>query len=214
MKNTLDNMRRFLLSRLFEIGMSLNEASRRIGKNPSYLQQYVKRGSPDILPEDVREKLGPLLGVEPDALRGKPGEDPITPEGGKQVFRGRGAAIRDLPVYKGSTPHGATVMSFEPDRLMNRIDRLSGVASAYAVRLTDDLMAPGWGVGDLALADPSDIPRPGQVAIVETGAGVRVIGIYRSHDDDFVTLADLAGKEVRFPNVDATIAKEVGVIRG
>ena len=55
--------------RLADMGLSMKEASERIGRNHAYLQQYLERGVPASLPEDVREKLAALLQFAPDALR-------------------------------------------------------------------------------------------------------------------------------------------------
>src|ERR1044071_2942862 len=53
--------------------LSMKEVSERIGKNHAYLQQFLERGKPDRLPEDVREALAPILGVAPGDLKdGKP----------------------------------------------------------------------------------------------------------------------------------------------
>ena len=43
--------------------------SKRLGKNPAYLPQYIKRGVPHILPEEVRPPLARLLGCRADDLR-------------------------------------------------------------------------------------------------------------------------------------------------
>ena len=47
-----------------EQGKSLSELSVRIGRNVSYLGQYVARGSPRRLPEDERRHLAITLGID------------------------------------------------------------------------------------------------------------------------------------------------------
>ncbi|BEV44804.1 hypothetical protein [Afipia carboxidovorans] len=49
---------------------NLSDLSKQIGKNHAYLQQFVKRGIPNNLPEKVRHDLARLLGVEEVDLRG------------------------------------------------------------------------------------------------------------------------------------------------
>jgi phage repressor protein C with HTH and peptisase S24 domain len=56
-------------ARLAEKQLSLNEASRRIGRNQAYLNQFLERGVPRVLPEDTRERLEDLLGLNRGALR-------------------------------------------------------------------------------------------------------------------------------------------------
>lgn len=65
----MDPIRQRLVELLAASGTDLKNASMAIGRNAAYLHQYVHRGTPRTLPEDVREALAPLLGVGPDELR-------------------------------------------------------------------------------------------------------------------------------------------------
>lgn len=49
-----------------QAGKTLKELSLAAGKNHAYLQQYINRGTPRVLPEDVRATLAAELGGEPD----------------------------------------------------------------------------------------------------------------------------------------------------
>lgn len=50
-------------------GTSLRALSKAVGRNDAYLQQFVEKGSPKVLPEAVRYKLAEELGVAEDMLR-------------------------------------------------------------------------------------------------------------------------------------------------
>ena len=63
------DVRDYLREKLAERGLSMKEASERIGRNHAYLQQFLERGVPANLPEEARERLAELLGVSPDQLR-------------------------------------------------------------------------------------------------------------------------------------------------
>jgi hypothetical protein len=52
----------------------MKEVSARMGRNESYVHQFLKRGHPTELGERDREKLAQILGISPDELRG-----PATP---------------------------------------------------------------------------------------------------------------------------------------
>ena len=59
--NRLNNLRK-IRENLFNIiksnkDFNLRILSRELGKNDAYLQQYIKRGSPNFLPEEERFKL-------------------------------------------------------------------------------------------------------------------------------------------------------------
>jgi hypothetical protein len=47
----------------------MNEVSRRIGKNQTYIQQFLTYGQPKRLPEEVRVALARLYGRSPDDFR-------------------------------------------------------------------------------------------------------------------------------------------------
>lgn len=63
--------RRLIVDAVAREGYTLKSASEKVGKNHAYLQQYVVRHVPENLPEDVRERLGKLLKLHPNKLRGK-----------------------------------------------------------------------------------------------------------------------------------------------
>ena len=42
---------------------NLRNLSRSLGRNDAYLQQYIKRGSPNYLPEEERNKLSKILNI-------------------------------------------------------------------------------------------------------------------------------------------------------
>lgn len=63
-----------LAALMSEQGVSLAELSRVIGRNPAYLQQYLRRGSPRELAERDRARLAAYLGVAEAELGGRSGE--------------------------------------------------------------------------------------------------------------------------------------------
>lgn len=67
----LDQARRNLLRLVKEHGMDLSEVSKKIGRNHAYLQQYVKYGVPQKLPEKVRIELARVFQVDPDIFKDK-----------------------------------------------------------------------------------------------------------------------------------------------
>ena len=51
--------------------ITLKQASRAIGRNDAYLQQFLYRGTPRRLPEDVRHQLAAFLDIDQSRLAGK-----------------------------------------------------------------------------------------------------------------------------------------------
>ena len=64
MKDALDAPRLAVATALQQAGITLKEASRALGRNDAYLQQYLYRGSPRRLPEDMRYALAELVGCD------------------------------------------------------------------------------------------------------------------------------------------------------
>lgn len=59
----MDEKRKKLKEALDAKKISLAEASRKIGRNPAYIQQYIERGTPRVLPEKLRLALAALTGM-------------------------------------------------------------------------------------------------------------------------------------------------------
>lgn len=66
--------RQRLLDLALRRGVSLAALSRMIGKNPTYLQQFVRKGSPRKLEEEDRGRLARFFGVD-EAELGRPKEN-------------------------------------------------------------------------------------------------------------------------------------------
>lgn len=73
---TPSEVRRVLASRAAGLGISLAELSRAAGRNAAYAQQFVERGTPKVLPEDVRLAFAICLQVDERLLGAR---DPWTP---------------------------------------------------------------------------------------------------------------------------------------
>src|SRR6266851_4665999 len=65
----MDSSRRLIISRVAELGLSLSELSLAVGKNHAYFQQFIKRGVPRLLPEEVRGRVAKILSVDEGMLK-------------------------------------------------------------------------------------------------------------------------------------------------
>jgi hypothetical protein len=87
-----------LKAALDEAGTNMAAAAKAIGRNPTYLQQFIKYGKPDYLEERDREGLATLYKVNVDGLKPPPPKlpDPIESPAGGACDRPRaGDAIKD-----------------------------------------------------------------------------------------------------------------------
>jgi phage repressor protein C with HTH and peptisase S24 domain len=63
-----DPVRVLIRNRVIELGLKLADVSRKLGKNHAYMQQYLRRGVPLTLPEQVRASLAKILKLDEVAL--------------------------------------------------------------------------------------------------------------------------------------------------
>lgn len=69
---TTDDVKKFIADKIRERGLSLNDLSIQIGKNGTYLFQFVNRPSPKRLGEVERKKLAKILDVDEQLLTDLP----------------------------------------------------------------------------------------------------------------------------------------------
>jgi hypothetical protein len=149
---------REVLDRLIrERGENYGALSRLLGRNPAYIQQYVKRGSPRKLDEDDRRTLARYFGVnervlggpeQPVAMpkaRGKRSDPVIVPRLALGASAGAGTLDEDEAA--------AGALAFDPRWLRDlggRPDSLS------IIRVDGESMAPTLSNGDDIMVDRSD----------------------------------------------------------
>src|ERR1700732_2077384 len=65
----MDAARQLIVSRIAELGLSLADLSLQAGKNHAYFQQFIKRGVPARLPEEVRGRGAEILKIDERQLK-------------------------------------------------------------------------------------------------------------------------------------------------
>ena len=148
---------RVALDRLLqEKGVDYAQLSARIGRNPAYIQQFIKRGSPRRLAEQDRARIAAYLGVS-EALLGGAVQRVAVPS------RARGADMVLVPklAIGASAGAGASVdgepvegeVAFDPKWLRG----LGADPRALSIiRVEGDSMAPTLNDGDDILVDGGD----------------------------------------------------------
>ena len=144
---------RAALARLIEErGEDYAGLSRLIGRNPAYIQQFIKRGSPRRLAESDRRILARYFGVEETAL------------GAPEAAPGAGAGLRPVPRLDVDAAAGAGAfdgderggghIAFDPAWL-RRVAR-GAPEQLSIIRVAGDSMAPTLVDGDDILVDRGD----------------------------------------------------------
>ncbi|MGV1684178.1 S24 family peptidase [Sphingopyxis sp. NJF-3] len=156
MSDFVDDPRAALDRLLQEKGIDYAQLSARIGRNPAYIQQYIKRGSPRRLAEEDRARIAAYLGV-PEAMLGGP-----TPRvAAASRARGPGMVLVPKLAIGASAGAGASIdgepvegeLAFDPRWLRG----LGADPRALSIiRVAGDSMAPTLNDGDDILVDGSD----------------------------------------------------------
>src|SRR5215831_3028713 len=93
----MDAARSAIVSRVAELGLSLSELSLKVGKNHAYFQQFIKRGVPNRLPEEVRGQVAEILGLDERLLKGQPSTLHVFAMSNELRSAPRGARL--IPLY-------------------------------------------------------------------------------------------------------------------
>lgn len=144
---------RLVLERLcVERGEDFAGLSRMLGRNPAYIQQFIRRGVPKRLKEDERRKLARYFSVS-ECLLGGPPQDASVVEGL--------VTIRRHPVKVSAGP-GAIVSEeqgkpyFGFDERWLKVLTATPPANLSIVRVEGDSMSPTLKPGDDILVDFGD----------------------------------------------------------
>jgi phage repressor protein C with HTH and peptisase S24 domain len=168
---------RFVLERLCaERGEDFAGLSRMLGRNPAYIQQFVRRGVPRRLKEEERRKLARYFSV-PETLLGGPPESDQPPIGLVSVKR-HPVSVSAGPGAVVTEELGKPYFAFD-ERWLKALTP-SQPSKLSIVRVEGDSMAPTLNAGDDILVDLGD-------------AGERLRdGIYVLRVDDALVVKRLA----------------------
>lgn len=144
---------RLVLERLCaERGEDFAGLSRMLGRNPAYIQQFVRRGVPKRLREEERRKLARYFGVA-EAVLGGPDEPPSRLDGLASISRHAVAASAGPGAYvsgEAGKPYLAVDERWLKSLTATPSERLS------IVRVEGDSMAPTLNPGDDIMVDLDD----------------------------------------------------------
>jgi phage repressor protein C with HTH and peptisase S24 domain len=220
----MDTVRELVVGRLAEIGETLKSASQKLGRNHAYLQQFVQRGTPARLPEDVRRDLAALLGVAEDALRGEapprrreavrseprmpglsepPRTEPLPP---RNAALGSAVRLGRIPLY-GQAVGGSDGQFPLNGSLITEVaapPSLAGVAGAYAVMVVGTSMEPRYFAGEAVFVNPRLPVRVGDFVVAQIAADegeppLAYVKRYVGQNDKSIRLEQLnPGKKLTF----------------
>src|SRR5215475_8364006 len=149
----MDTARSAIVSRVAQLGLSLSELSLKVGKNHAYFQQFIKRGVPGRLPEEVRGRVAEILGIDERILK----EPSSSSEFAKLNTEFRSARVTTwIPVYGHAMggKDGEFILSGNEVSEVIAPPSLSHIPDAYAVYVVGDSMEPRYFAGETVFVNP------------------------------------------------------------
>ncbi|HZF45997.1 MAG TPA: S24 family peptidase [Sphingomonadaceae bacterium] len=188
-----------------ERGVSLAALSRLIGKNGTYLQQFVTKGSPRRLAEEDREVLARFFGVAESELGGATEKS----YGGKAKDGWVEVPRLALDASAGPGSFSAQEVPFDTFRFSARWLREQGLDPAMlsAIAVAGDSMEPVLRDGDEILVDRTPRPLREGIHVVRLGEALHVKRIQASRPG----MLTLISANPAYPPVEVPLA-EVDVI--
>lgn len=209
-ETALDKARLRLLELAQSSGVSLARLSELIGRNTSYLQQFIRKGSPRKLEEQDRRKLAEFFGVDEGELGASEEKSYDLPPrriraGPDWVDVSRldiGASAGTGSVAGGEIPFDALRFS----RAWLREHGLDG-AQLSAITVQGDSMEPLLRDGDEILVDRTPRPFRDGVHVVRLGETLMVKRVASARQGMFALLS----QNLAYPPVEVA-ADEVAII--
>jgi phage repressor protein C with HTH and peptisase S24 domain len=171
--NHLDPARLAVRHAVDGAGLTLKQASQALGRNDAYLQQYLYRGSPRRLPEEIRLQLADLTGanqshfLDPGLQALQPAlHDPLIAVPLHAVHAAAGGGSFNLEVDEANSG-----LSFPPD-LLRRITA-APAGGLKLLSVSGDSMSPTLEDGDMVMIDTGRrMPSPPGIFILDDGVGL------------------------------------------
>lgn len=169
--DSLQGPRARLLELCQEKSVSLAALSELLGRNPSYLQQFIRKGSPRKLEEQDRATLARFFGVGEEELRDVQEKSYVKPPRRREAGEWVEVPRLDLGASAGPGRVADGEAAFDTFRFSRRWLEEQGLTRAdlSALRVEGDSMEPLLNDGDEILVDRSPRPFRDGIHVVRLG---------------------------------------------
>lgn len=204
---SLDGPRGRLLELAQARGVSLTALSDLLGRNPSYLQQFIRKGSPRRLEEDDRRRLARFFGVAEDELREVQENSYALPPRTRDRGDWVDVARLDLGASAGPGALAGAEAPFDTFRFSRRWLTEQGLDGAQLSTITvaGDSMEPVLNDGDEILVDCSPRPFRDGIHVVRLGDTLLVKRVAQAGAGRLALLS----QNLAYPPIEVTAADVV-----
>ena len=159
----MDKIRQRLKRAIDESGRSLSDLSKKCGRNHAYLQQFINRGTPQKLPEDVRRKLSVILSIPENELGGPNEARYAGKQPGGTTGKSAATSVIDVKEYDVAPSAGGGAMVYEEEEKAVwslPASYVAGIARSpkqtAILEVVGDSMSPTLATGDKIMVDLTD----------------------------------------------------------
>lgn len=190
-------------------GVSLAALSDLLGRNPSYLQQFIRKGSPRKLEEQDRATLARFFGVGEEELRDVQENSYAKPSKARETSAWVEVPRLDLGASAGPGRVAGGEAAFDTFRFSRRWLEEQGLARAdlSAIRVEGDSMEPLLNDGDEILVDRSPRPFRDGIHVVRLGDTLMVKRVANAGPGRIALLS----QNLAYPPIEIA-AEEVNII--
>lgn len=169
-----DAVRRLVASKIKDGRLDMTNMSLKLEKNRTYIQQYITKGSPLWLPEDVRAGVAAMIGVPESDLRRsreivKKGAEAEKPAFQHREQQGTGDRIKVLGMAECG-PDGWSLWNGEVVDMIPCPPVLSGAPNGFAVYVVGTSMEDRYHPGEIVFIHPGRPVTPGSYVLVQMHA--------------------------------------------
>lgn len=185
-------------------GVSLTALSDLLGRNPSYLQQFIRKGSPRRLEEDDRRRLARFFGVAEDELREVQENSYALPPRTRDRGDWVDVARLDLGASAGPGTLAGAEAPFDTFRFSRRWLTEQGLDGSQlsAITVAGDSMEPVLNDGDEILVDCSPRPFRDGIHVVRLGDTLLVKRVAQAGAGRLALLS----QNLAYPPIEVTAA--------
>ena len=192
-----------LLALARERGASLAGLSELLGKNASYLQQFIRKGSPKKLDEEDRHTLAQFFGVAESELGGREDISRSLPESRRSEW----VEVPRLPLGASAGPGAVSAeeIPFDAFRFSRRWLREQGLEPGQlsAIAVAGDSMEPLLRDGDEILVDRTPRPLRDGIHVVRLGDALMVKRVAQAGAGRI----SLLSQNLAYPPVEVTLGE-------
>jgi len=170
---SMDAVRALIVARIKELGLSLSDLSLRVGKNHAYFQQFIKRGVPLRLPEEVRGRVAQVLNIDERQLKPAGLTPSFEPPASNARLGGSVRIATWIPVYGHAVggKDGEFILNGNQVTEVLAPASLSTVPEAYAVYVVGDSMEPRYFAGETVYVNPRLPISRGAFVVAQIASG-------------------------------------------